>query len=111
MPGHARLDAPGTLPHVIVWHVERGQISDDRKNWLNFVSWMGKLASESGTVIYAWALMKNHAHILLCNGLDGLSKYMRRFVTGYAITYIRLHNLCGILFQNAKNHFQNRFEL
>ena len=58
MPGHARLDAPGTLHHVIVWQVERGQIVDDRKNRQNLVSRMGKLASESGTVIYAWTLDK-----------------------------------------------------
>lgn len=42
----------------------------------NFVSRMGQIASEADTVIYAWALMTNHAHILLRSGLCGLSKFM-----------------------------------
>ena len=100
MPRQARLDAPGTLHHVIVRGIEKGKIVDDRKDRQNFVSRMGRLASESGTVIYAWALMKNHAHILLCSGPDGLSKYMRRLLTGYAITYNRRHGRYGHLFQN-----------
>jgi putative transposase len=44
--------------------------------------------------------MTNHAHILLRSGLCGLSKFMRRFLTGYAITYNRRHHRHGHLFQN-----------
>lgn len=35
---------------------------------------MGQIASETETVIYAWALMTNHAHIFLRSGPYGLSK-------------------------------------
>jgi len=65
-----------------------------------FVSRMGEVASDTETVIYAWALMTNHAHILLRSGTHGLSKFMRRFLTGYAITYNRRHKRYGHLFQN-----------
>jgi len=34
---------------------------------------MGQIASEADTVIYAWALMTNHANILLRSGLCGPS--------------------------------------
>jgi len=44
--------------------------------------------------------MTNHAHILLRSGTEGLSKFMRRFLTGYAITYNLRHNRLGHLFQN-----------
>jgi hypothetical protein len=33
------------------------------------------------------SLMTNHAHILLRSGPSGLSKYMRRFLSGYAVSY------------------------
>jgi len=85
MPRQARLDAPGTLHHVIVRGIEKRKIVDDRADRDNFVSRMGQIASETDTVIYAWALMTNHAHILLRSGQCGLSKFMRRFLTGYAI--------------------------
>jgi len=100
MPRQARLDAPGTLHHVIIRGIEKRKIVDDRADRDNFVSRMGQIASETDTVIYAWALMTNHAHILLRSGLCGLSKFMRRFLTGYAITYNRRHHRHCHLFQN-----------
>ena len=100
MPRQARLDAPGTLHHVIVRGIEKRRIVDDRWDRGNFVSRMGEVASDTETVIYAWALMTNHAHILLHSGTHGLSKFMRRFLTGYAITYNRRHKRHGHLFQN-----------
>jgi REP element-mobilizing transposase RayT len=100
MPRQARLDIPGTLHHVIVRGIERRKIVDDRKDRDRFVFRMGQLASETGTVIYAWALMTTHAHILLRSGVDGLSNFMRRFLTGYSITYNRRHKRHGHLFQN-----------
>jgi REP element-mobilizing transposase RayT len=61
---------------------------------------MGKTALETQTKIYAWALMPNHVHILLRSGLPGLSKFMRRLLTGYAVTYNLRHGRHGHLFQN-----------
>ena len=65
MPRQARLDAPGTLHHVIVRGIEKRRIVDDKVDRDNFVLHMGKVAHETETVIYTWALMTNHAHILL----------------------------------------------
>ena len=100
MPRRARLDSPGTLHHVIVRGIEKRKIVDDVADRKNFVKRMGELAAETGTSIYAWALMKNHAHILLRSAEIGLSGYMRRLLTGYAIYYNRRHQRWGHLFQN-----------
>jgi len=54
---------------------------DDRENRQNFVSRMGQVASDTDTLI-AWALMSMYAHILLRSGPYGLSRYMRRLLTG-----------------------------
>jgi len=77
MPRQARLDArpprlssrcragggqaPGSLHHVIVRGIEKRRIVDDGKDRENFVKRMGEIALESATMIYAWALMTNHA--------------------------------------------------
>jgi REP element-mobilizing transposase RayT len=100
MPRGARLDAPGTLHHVIVRGIEKGRIVDDRWDRRNFVSRLGQVASDTETDVYAWALMTNHAHILLRSSQHGLSRFMRRFLTGYAITYNLRHKRHGHLFQN-----------
>lgn len=100
MPRQARLDAPGTLHHVIVRGIEKRKIVDDTTDRKDFVSRMGQIATDTDTAIYAWSLMSNHAHILLKSSSFGLSSYMRRLLTGYAIFYNRRHRRHGHLFQN-----------
>ena len=100
MPRRSRLDAPGTLHHVMVRGIERRRIVKDVADRKNFVKRLGKLAAGTKTIIYAWALMSNHAHILLRSSEIGLSGFMRRLLTGYAISYNRRHRRWGHLFQN-----------
>ena len=100
MPRQARLDAPGTLHHVIIRGIEKRKIVNDDRDRNDFVTRLGTIASETETPIYAWALMYNHAHILLRSGPYGLSQYMRRLLSGYATSYNRRHRRHGHLFQN-----------
>jgi REP element-mobilizing transposase RayT len=100
MPRRARLDAPGTLHHVIVRGIEKRRIVNDVVDRKNFVKRMGELSTDTNTCIYAWALMTNHAHILLRSSEFGLSGFMRRLLTGYAVLYNRRHRRWGYLFQN-----------
>ncbi|TLU83899.1 MAG: hypothetical protein FDX30_06440 [Chlorobium sp.] len=100
MPRGPRLDAPGTLHHVIVRGIEQSSIVRDDTDRKTFIYRVGLLAKGSGTGIYAFALMTNHAHILLKSGQDGISKYMRCLLTGYAQYYNRRHKRAGHLFQN-----------
>lgn len=100
MPRQARLDSPGTLHHVLIRGIERSDIVRNVKDRKEFVDRMGALAKETGTKIYAWALMSNHAHILLRSGPKGLPRYMRRLLSSYAIYYNKVHQRHGHLFQN-----------
>jgi REP element-mobilizing transposase RayT len=100
MPRQARLDAPGTLHHVMIRGIEKRNIVDDNWDRTAFVSRLGDQAKKTGTSIYAWSLLKNHAHFLLRSGYSGLPKFMRRFLTGYAVGYNRRHKRFGHLFQN-----------
>ena len=100
MPRGPRLDAPGTLHHVIVRGIEKRQIVDDDTDREDFVTRMGAVALDTKTSIYAWALMTNHAHILLRSSSVGLPTFMRRLLSGYAISYNLRHKRYGHLFQN-----------
>jgi len=100
MPRQARLDAPGTLHHVMVRGIEGAPIFQDDHDRLDFISRTGDIAEETGTRILAWALMINHVHLLLFSGSPGISKFMRRLLTGYAVGYNRRHRRGGHLFHN-----------
>ncbi len=100
LPRQARLDVPGSLHHVIVRGIERRRIVDDDKDRDDFVNRLGEIASDTGTIIYAWSLLTNHAHLLLRSSEVGISRYMRRLLTGYAIRYNKRHSRHGHLFQN-----------
>jgi hypothetical protein len=77
----ARLDAPGTLHHVILRGIEKRQIVDAYGDCEDFVQCPGELAAATKTAVYAWALMTNHAHILLRISEISLSGFMGRFLT------------------------------
>jgi len=80
--------------------IERKRIVMDDKDRKDLMDRMGDLAAETNTAIYAWALLNNHAHILLQSGSCGLPAYMRRLLTGYAISFNRRHRRHGHFFQN-----------
>jgi len=52
MPRQARLDAPGTLHHVILRGIERGQIVTDREDGAMFLARLGEVAMATGTTLY-----------------------------------------------------------
>ncbi|NTU58637.1 MAG: hypothetical protein HGB00_06930 [Chlorobiaceae bacterium] len=100
MPRGARLDAPGTLHHVIFRGIESGAIFLDDLDRAEFVRRLRELAKATGTTFYAFAMMTNHVHLLLKSGKTGLSTFMRRLLSGYAQYYNRRHLRVGHLFQN-----------
>ena len=91
---------PNLLQHVIVRGIEKRDIftcDDDR---LDFVRRFSRLLEETGTECLAWALLSNHFHLLLRTTDIPLSKFMRRLLTGYAVTFNLRHDRTGHLFQN-----------
>ena len=100
MPRKARIDAPGALHHIIVRGIERRRIFSDDQDRDNFIERLGDILTDTQTCCLAWALLPNHAHILLRTGPTPLSTVMQRLLTGYAVSYNRRHRRHGHLFQN-----------
>lgn len=100
MPRSGRLDIPHLLQHVIVRGIERRNIflnDDDRSD---FMERFEMLLEKTGVECLAWALMSNHFHLLLRPTLTTLATFMRRLLTGYAVTFNLRHSRSGHLFQN-----------
>ena len=100
MPRLARLDAPGVLHHIMIRGIERRKIFRSNKDRDDFIERLSIILPESNTYCYAWALLSNHAHFLFRSGEAGISKVMRRLLTGYAVTFNHKYKRHGQLFQN-----------
>ena len=100
MPRQPRLDAPGTLHHVMGRGIETSKIFRTRKDREDFIARLAELCRSGRWFIYAWALMPNHFHLLVRTGKEPLARSMRRLMTGYAINFNLRHKRRGHLFQN-----------
>ena len=100
MPRQARLDAPGTLHHVIGRGLEGVSVFSTTEDREDFLQRLGRLSEARVWRVYAWALMDNHFHLLVQTGEQSISWSMRRLLTGYVVNFNRRHRRFGHLFQN-----------
>ena len=94
-----RISFPGALHHVIIRgnHMEKIFTDDkDREKFLRFL----KIYNERYKfMLYAYALMKNHVHLLIEEGEIPLSKIMQGIEQSYTQYYNRRFKKSGHLFQ------------
>ncbi|MFA5028549.1 MAG: transposase [Candidatus Methylomirabilota bacterium] len=100
MPRQPRLDAPETLHHVMVRGIERTAVFRDDIDRADFLARLAALAESGALTVYAWALLPNHAHLVVRTGARPLARSMRSLLTGYAGAFNRRHKRVGHLFQN-----------
>jgi putative transposase len=105
MPRRSRIDAPGSLHHVVMRGIERSALFRNTGDYKDFLNRLSDLLLETKTSCYAWALMRNHVHLLLRSGPTPISSFMRRLLTGYAQQFNRRYNRSGHLFQNRYKSF------
>jgi REP element-mobilizing transposase RayT len=80
--------------------IERTTVFRDDADRADFVSRVATLADRGALAVYAWALLPNHAHLLVRTGKRPLPRSMRSLLTGYAGAFNRRHTRVGHLVQN-----------
>src|SRR4030067_73270 len=100
MGRQSRLEAPGTLHHVIGRGIEGSKGFRDRGDREDFLDRLAKLCEAKALGVYAWALLDTHFHLLVRSGNQSLSQSMRQLLTGYVVNFNRRHKRYGHLFQN-----------
>ena len=100
MPRKPRLDAPGALHHIIGRGIEKTLIFQSDFDRQDFVDRLADFGHKKNLLIYAWALMPNHFHLLVRTGFMPIANNMRKLLTGYVVNYNLRHNRHGHLFQN-----------
>jgi len=80
--------------------IERRTIFRDDVDRADFRTRLAALSGSGLWSVYAWALLPNHAHLLLRTHTRPLAQLMRSLLTGYAGSFNRRHRRVGHLFQN-----------
>jgi putative transposase len=100
MPRQPRLDIPGALHHIMLRGINKSVIFKDDRDRTTFLGQIGQILGEGEDRIYAWVLMRNHVHILFKSGKLGISAFMRKLLTRYAVYFNNRHHRTGHLFEN-----------
>ncbi len=100
MPRQARLDAPGTLHHVMARGIEGTNLFRTDKDRNDFLDSLAAQCEAKALKVYAWTLIPNHFHLLVRTGNRPIFASMRRILTGYVVRFNRRHRRQGHLFQN-----------
>lgn len=80
--------------------IEGRSIFRDDRDREELLTRLAALVETTGLTVYAWALLPNHAHLLVRTGPRSLGRVMRSLLTGYAGAFNRKHRRRGHLFQN-----------
>jgi putative transposase len=94
-----RIHFPGALYHVISRGNQRQDIFLDDKDLTAYLSYLSEYKTRYGFQLYAYALMRNHFHLLLeVNGIP-LSRIMQSLLFRYTRYFNRRYGKVGHLFQ------------
>ena len=73
MPRQTRLDAPGALHHVMGRGIDGIKIFKSKADRNDFLSRLADLCEKGDMIVYAWAVMPNHFHLLIRTARQPLS--------------------------------------
>jgi REP-associated tyrosine transposase len=91
IPRQADLDTPDALHHIMVRWIERTRIFCEDSDRVDFVARLAQLAEQEALNVCAWALLPNHAHLLISTGTRRRPRSPRRLRMGDAGTFHRHH--------------------
>jgi putative transposase len=95
-----RIDLAGYVYHIMARGNNKRTIYLDERDYLRFQQMLIGVKQKHDLLLYAWALMPNHYHMLLKPTRDGtLSRAMQSLNSGYTAYFNRRHGRCGHLFQ------------
>jgi len=100
MPRKSRIDAPGSLHHIIVRGIERPEIFKDNTDRNNFLDRLGRIIQETHTRCFAWSLITNHPpDSRTREEVQGLALFMKR-ISGRQMRYVnKLEGRRGTLWE------------
>ncbi len=99
MPRHPRVHAPGLLYHVIVRGNNKQVVFSGDDDYRLFQKVLAGTAEKYPFLLYAYALMPNHVHLMIEVGEEPLSRVMQSMLTSFVRSINKKHERIGHLFQ------------
>jgi putative transposase len=100
-----RMDCPDTFYHVLSRGNEKRDISYDGRDYLRFLETLEKMVERFNLEIHAYALMKNHYHLLIRTREANLSRAIQWLGVSYSVWFNRRHERSGHLFKGRFKSF------
>ena len=100
MPRKARITIPGAIHHVMSRGIEGKPIFRDENDRNFFLTILERSVLKSGYLVYAWALMGNHYHLVVRTSDYPLGIFMRSINGPYAQFFRKDMGSRGYLFQD-----------
>lgn len=87
------------LYHIIFRGINRKNIFEEENDYEKMIEMLGQIKNEKEFNCYAYCLMNNHVHLLICEKEIGdISNIMQRLLTRYAGWYNKKYSRSGTLF-------------
>lgn len=100
MPRRKRQKSATGIYHVVMRGNNRQIIFETSRDYAKFLEIMEEYCADSETKILAYCLMDNHIHILIMEGEESVSNYIRKIATKFAKWYNYKYKRVGYLFQD-----------
>ena len=99
MPRESRQKSPSGIYHVMMRGINREPIFHDEEDRRHFLSLLVHTRLPDAFDLYAYCLMVNHVHLLICELSDDISRTMKRINSRYVSWYNTKYDRIGPLFQ------------
>lgn len=97
----ARVVGPGLPHHIVHRGNRRERIFLQEDDWKHYLSLLNKSCERYSVSVWAWSLMPNHVHLLLCpQDIWGLAKTMQRVARNYSLSINQRHGWSGRLWES-----------
>lgn len=99
MARQARQHSQSGVYHVMLRGIDQVQLFYDDDDRQAFLQRLLRLRSDGSFLLYAYALMGNHVHLLLREQADPISTSVKRLTIGYSHWFNKKYDRQGYLFQ------------
>jgi len=94
-----RIEYPGAVYHVISRGDDKGKIFKDTADYKKLLNVIKKAKHRYCVIVYVYALMPNHYHLLIETTRANLARFMHCVQTTYSVYYNSRHGRAGHVFQ------------
>jgi len=99
MPRAGRDKSETGIYHIVLRGINQQAIFEDDEDCKKMIHALYEVKQISGYTLYAYCIMKNHFHLLLKEGQEGLEHIFKRFGPRYVYWYNAKYKREGYLFQ------------